>query len=665
MAVVNIRNEKTLAEMPAAITGNSRMLACHRENGELYRLFWPNVDYGQHLGSFWPGIRITVPSRQSRTKWFHLNFWKSSQRYLDNTNILETTLYSTTHHLRVTQSDFVIPNRDILVRNFELNNEGEKSERIAFFVYCNFNIEESAAQDSAYIDYTNESLVFFRRDIYFALGGSGYPLAGYQCGRRGTDTDPYRDAAKGILRGNRDHILQNTGSLSWDLGELKPREHKTITLYLTAGKNEGQVRSLLTEARSQEGGCWARETGQYWHGWLKPVLHQKIEHTAGAFNRSLLAMKLMLNKETGAPIAAPEFDPHHIYCGGYGYCWPRDAVYIAAALDEAGYHDPAGRFYYFAKSVQGRDGSWHQRYFTDGSVAPFWGRQIDQVGSVLWGYKHHYIVTGDDTFLQDIWPSLAAGADYLSDSIQSNGLPAASIDPWEDTYSQGSYSAAAVCAGLKAASDIAFLRGEKENFRHWLAASAMVKEGILKHLWSDRRSSFMRGVNRRIQENSHCDDPGDSGKVYTTKDPAGLYHFQWTDKDARIDAALLGLAYPFAILDPNDKKMAATARAIEEKLWNLNTGGIHRYEGDTYRGGNPWLITTLWLSLYHCLAGNRSRAEELYQWSLAQANQHLLLPEQADKHTGGPAWVMPLNWSHAMFVLTHLALDGSLSVQRI
>jgi oligosaccharide amylase len=664
MAVEKIRNEKTPTEMPAAIIGNSRMLACHRENGDLFRLFWPNVDYGQHLGSFWPGIRITVPGRQARTKWFHLNFWKSSQRYLDNTNILDTALSSTTHHLKVIQSDFVIPNRDILVRNFEFNNEGEKSKTIAFFVYCYFNIEESAIQNSAYVDYTNESLVFFRRKIYLALGGSGYPLAGYQCGRRGTDTDPYHDAAKGLLRGNRDHILQNAGSLSWDLGELKPQEHKTITLYLAAGKNEEQVKSLLSEARSQEGSCWLRETRQYWHGWLKPVLHQKIEHRAGAFKRSLLAMKLMLNKNSGAPIAAPEFDPHHTSCGGYGYCWPRDAVYIAAALDEAGYHDPAARLYYFAKSVQDRDGNWHQRYFTDGSVAPFWGKQIDQVGSVLWGYKHHYGITGDDRFLQDIWPSLAAGADYLSNNIQGNGLPAVSIDPWEDTYSQGTYSAAAVCAGLKAASDIAGLYGEKEMSKHWLASSARVMESILKYQWSDRRSSFMRGVNHMVQEDTLGYNPGSVGKVYTTKDPTGLYQFQWTNEDARIDAALLGLAYPFAVLNPNDKKMAATAQAIEEKLWNLKTGGIHRYEGDTYRGGNPWLITTLWLAIYHCIAGNRSRAEELCQWSLAQANQHLLLPEQADKHTGGPAWVMPLNWSHAMFVLAHLALDGRLSAQR-
>jgi glucoamylase len=665
MAVEKISNEKLLTEMPAAITGNSKMLACYRQNGELFRLFWPNIDYGQHLGCFWPGIKAALPGRQGRTKWFHLNSWKYSQRYLDNTNILESTLSSANPHLKVIQSDFVLPGSDILVRHFDIKNEGGKSENITFFVYCTFNIEESTAQDSAYIDYANKSLVFFRRNIYLALSGTGYPLAGYQCGRRGTYTDPYLDASKGLLQGNRDYILQNAGSLAWDMGELKPREDKNFTLYLTAGKNEKQVRSLLSEARSQESVCWLEETRQHWHGWLDPVLQQEKGHKPSAFNRSLLAMKLMLNKETGAAIAAPEFDPRHSACGGYGYCWPRDSVFIAAALDEAGYHDPAARIYHFAKTVQDLDGSWRQRYFTNGAVAPFWGKQIDQVGSVLWGYQHHYSLTGDDHFLQNIWPSLAAGADYLSDSIQGNGLPAASIDPWEDTYSQGTYSAAAVCAGLKAASDIANLRGEIEKSRHWLADSIMIKESILKHQWSDQRSSFMRGVNHRMKEGSCGEEPGSSGNVYNTEDPAGLYQFHWTDEDARIDAALLGLTYPFAILEPNDIKMAATAQAIEEKLWSHTAGGIHRYEGDTYRGGNPWLITTLWLSIYHCLAGNRGRAEELCQWSLAQANQHLLLPEQADKHTGGPSWVMPLNWSHAMFVLTHLALDGRLSVQRI
>jgi oligosaccharide amylase len=648
--------------MPAAIIGNSKMLACLRENGEIYRLFWPHIEYGQHLGHFWPGIRIAYPEWQGFTKWFHLNIWKNSQRYIENTNILETSLDSLTHRLRVIQSDFVLPDRDMLVRHYELINGGEKSEKITFFMYCAFNIEESAVQDGAYIDFSNNSLVFFRRNIYLALAGSGYPLAGYQCGRHGAASDPYQDASKGYLQGTRDNILQSAGSLAWDLGELKPREHKNFCLYLAAGRKEEQVRTLLAQACSKEGTIWLEKTKQFWLGWLKPGLCRAGEQAHKAYNRSLLTMKLLTSKETGASIAAPEFDPYYTACGGYGYCWPRDSVFITAALDEAGYHDLASQFYGFAASTQQPDGNWRPRYFTDGSPAPFWGYQIDQAGSVLWGYRHHYSLTGDARFIEKIWPSLEAGANYLAINIQENGLPEASFDPWEDSYGQGTYSAAAVCAGLRASSDIACVRGEKEKSKYWLASSEKVKESILKHQWSDRRGSFIRGVNHKVYKD-HYDHALHTGEnAFITEDPTGLYVTHWAGKDRRIDAALLGLVFPFAVLEPADKKVIATVRAIEENLWNHNAGGIHRYEGDGYRGGNPWLITTLWLALYHCIAGNPGRAEELYQWALAQANMHLLLPEQADKHHGGPAWVMPLNWSHAMFVLTHLALNGRLSV---
>lgn len=650
--------------MPAAIIGNSKMLACLRDNGEIFRLFWPHIEYGQHLGHFWPGIRIAYPEWQGFTKWFHLNIWASSQRYLEDTNVVETTLSSLTHHLTVIQNDFILPHNDILVRYYLLKNEGDKSEKINFFVYCAFEIEESALYDGAYVDFSNNSLVFFRRNIYLALTGFGYPLAGYQCGRRGTPSDPYQDASKGVLWGTRDNILQSAGSMAWDLGELQPGESKAFSLYLAAGHEEDQVRSLLAEAGSKRGSQWLEETRQYWQGWLGSGTRHNGNPGHPAFNRSLLTMKLLSNKETGASIAAPEFDPYYLACGGYGYCWPRDSVYIAVALDEAGFHDLAAKFYSFAKSVQDGDGSWQQRYFTDGAVAPFWGKQIDQVGSLLWGYGHHYSLTGDPDFLADMWTSLEAGAEYLANSIEENGLPAPSFDPWEDEFSQGTYSAAAVYAGLKASSEIAALRKERNKEKRWHEASETVREGILKHQWSANQNSFIRGVNRKVYKDTYDYVLSRGEKAFTAKDPTGLYETHWVGEDRRVDAALLGLVFPFAVLGPTDKRIQATVLAIEERLWNHNVGGLHRYEGDNYRGGNPWLITTLWLAVFHCMTGNRSRAEELYHWCLAQANQHLLLPEQADKNNGGPAWVLPLNWSHAMFVLTHLALQGKLSIIR-
>lgn len=650
-------------EMPEAIIGNSKMLASVRKNGEIYRLFWPRIDYGQHLGHFWAGIRVAIPQGQSFTKWFHLDEWESSQRYLDNTNILETTLTSLSNPLKATQTDYVLPLKDVLTRHYKLENTGNKSEKVSFFLYCNFEIEESVLYDGVYLDFSNHSLVFFRRNVYLAVVGCGHPLTGYQCGRRGASTDPYQEATRGALWGNRDSIRQGAGSLAWDLGEIAPGESKTLTLYLAAGREGEEVQALLADAASRAGDEWLEDTRRYWHDWLQSGTRPPggcSRHPA--YNRSLLAMKLMTCEETGASIAAPEFDPSYLACGGYGYCWPRDAVYVAAALDEAGYTKLAAGFYGFAAKVQARDGGWKQRYFTDGMAASFWGKQIDQVGTVLWGYRHHYFLTGNKGFLERTWPSLVSAANHLAGRLEDNGLPSPSFDPWEDEYAQGTYSAAAVFAGLKAAAELALVKGEKEISQKWLAASKTVQEGILKHQWSDRHNRFMRGVNRRVYRDTHDSALGRGEKAFTGTDPSGLYQTHFIGEDERVDAALLGLAFPFAVLDPLDERMQATVRAIEERLWNRRTGGLHRYEGDGYREGNPWLITTFWLSIYHCLAGNRQRAHDLCKWCLNQANQHFLLPEQADKNLGGPAWAMPLNWSHAMFLLTHLALHGRLSI---
>lgn len=662
--VVKIIKTKS-PEMPEAIIGNSKMLASLRGNGELFRLFWPYIEYGQHLGHFWPGIRLAFPDGRSFTKWFHLNVWESHQQYLGNTNILETTMSGLTHPLKVIQRDFVFPDRDILARHYEIKNEGDKSKNIAFILYCAFEIEESVLYDGAYIDFSNNSLVFFRRNIYLATAGSGHPLAGYQCGRRGTPSDPFQEASKGCLWGCRDNIRYSAGSLTWDIGELQPGESKTFSLYLAAGHREEEVQALLATADSKDGRHWLEETRRYWHGWLETGQQATGKcYNHPTYQRSLLAIKLMTSKETGASIAAPEFDPYYLSCGGYGYCWPRDSVYIAAALDEAGYHDIAEKFYHFACSVQGKDGNWQQRYFTDGSTAPTWGKQIDQVGTILWGYKHHFSLTGDNNFLNRVWPSLAAGAEYLTGNLDTNGLPSPSYDPWEDEYGQGTYSAAAVYAGLKAASELAALKGEKNSATQWRQSSETVRQAILQYQWSARHNRFIRGINHRVSRDTYEYIRGKGENAFTRADPTGLYQSHWVGKDERIDSALLGLAYPFAVLDPLDEKMQATARALEERLWNRKVGGLHRYEGDGYRGGNPWLITTFWLAIYHCMAGNRNRAGELYRWCLEQANRHLLLPEQADKNHGGPAWVMPLNWSHAMFILTHLALHGKLSTIR-
>ena len=37
----------------------------------------------------------------------------------------------------------------------------------------------------------------------------------------------------------------------------------------------------------------------------------------------------------------------------------------------------------------------------------------------------------------------------------------------------------------------------------------------------------------------------------------------------------------------------STVTSLRKQLWNTRVGGMHRYEGDSYGGGNPWPLATL------------------------------------------------------------------------
>ena len=96
--------------------------------------------------------------------------------------------------------------------------------------------------------------------------------------------------------------------------------------------------------------------------------------------------------------------------------------------------------------------------------------------------------------------------------------------------------------------------------------------------------------------------------------------------------------------------MKNTVSIIEERL-KLSNGGYLRYENDHYIGGNAWIISSLWLSLYYIEAGNIDRARELFDWVTDHADELNFLPEQIERNGNKTAWICQLSWSHAMYVI--------------
>ncbi|MCL2336185.1 MAG: glycoside hydrolase family 15 protein [Firmicutes bacterium] len=647
----------------AAVTGNGRMLACLSSQGLLTKLFWPHIDYGQHMGKFYAGLLLRDDSGHGQTRWLHQEGWHTEQHYLPSGTVIHTVYRDDYRLFVLEQWSFVLPDTDILINRYLIKNTGGDTIAPVFMLYFSFLPNESDQYDSMYIDFDAFAAVQYRRHVYLAVGAlEDLTPYGYHCGRIDTPSDPLEQISCGQFQANQINLGRSAGSLGWETGPIKQGGFTFVTTYLAAGQNSDQVMEKIRGLKSKGPEEWLPETQRYWRGWVKEGYWPNAKadedtRPAALYRRSLLTVRL-LQDDSGALIAAPEFDPRYRLSGGYGYCWMRDALYSAMALDEAGYRKEAEKFYLFAISTQTSWGDWQQRYFTDGSWAPGWGRQIDQTGSILWGFLHHHRLSKNADFIALVWPAIQKAADYLTANLADNNLPQPSIDPWEERLSQGTYSAAAVYAGLRAAALMARELGDPEQAGRWQTAADKIRLAIISLQWNPSLNCFYRGVSKRIDEGEYHYLRDQGFKVWTAKDPSGIYTTFWREADDNIDSATLALGFPFNVLPPGDKKLTAAAQVIESTLWNHRVGGLHRYAGDTYAGGNPWIITTLWLALHLFREGNRKHAKEMLSWCVDNANHNRLLPEQVHKENGGPAWVVPLKWSHAMYTLTFLALHG-------
>ena len=116
-----------------------------------------------------------------------------------------------------------------------------------------------------------------------------------------------------------------------------------------------------------------------------------------------------------------------------------------------------------------------------------------------------------------------------------------------------------------------------------------------------------------------------------------------------MDISILGSVEPFSVFKPKEKKIKNTVEKINLTL-RTYTGGYKRFEEDNYMGGNPWVISNLWMALYYLKNGENTKARETVSYVLRTVNENDLLPEQMNNDTK-QRWVIGLGWSHAMFII--------------
>lgn len=390
------------------------------------------------------------------------------------------------------------------------------------------------------------------------------------------------------------------------------------------------------------------------------------EPVRSLYDRSLLTLRQMQDP-TGGIIAAPEFQFEFTACGGYGYCWGRDAGFISLAMDTAGMYEESEHFYTYMAKCQAEDGSFLHRHDMHGNLGPSWGLlQPDETGSVLFGLWQHVKLSGRTEAASRLQSMVERAAHWLAACrFEDTEWICDGFDLWEEREGVHLYSVAAAVAGLRAAADLA----EKMNWpvpATWRNRADTLSRLIEENLMSSANSGKASFARTLFLKNPTAQPTLSDSTASTIKSrnpeliqsptaaqkAAGLLPLRWSS-DYVVDVSLLGVVEPFASVSKKyaEEMLPQLCRTIRKTLWRKGVGGIGRYEGDHYRDGQPWILTTLWLALAAARCGEHSIVRECCEWVLKHTPREGQLPEQIDPVSGEPSWVMPLTWSHAMFVL--------------
>ncbi len=635
-----------------AIIGGKDITASYTNHGELLRLMYNTPDFRQFLDFFHTGVKVN----DSCIIYLHDDQNnRYNQYYTEDTNVLNTEIENTYFNLEIKQIDFVSMKNNVLIKRYILKNNNIIDLNVNFLMHSKLlsnsnNMVGSKIENNVLLQYSHNSTMcmFSKNNI------NAHQL-------NGTDNN----IGSGIIH-DKDYIgMSSDSSINYELGVIKPGETKELDIYLYVFENDKvsveEMWKKVENLRKLDVAADQVATQRYWKKYVKDHINIELKEETSEYNkkfnkiykRSILLFPLLTNKDTGGVAAAVEVDENLTQCGRYGYCWPRDAVFITRAFDKVKMEKETEKFYkIFCKNTQSKNGMWEQRFYTDGRLAPCWGYQIDETAGVVFGAYEHYKITGDKKFLKDVLKMCENAVKFLciymdnilglhddSDIVKNeiektyhtedrNKLPV-SYDLWEMNEGVHLYSLASIYAAFNCIMkmyDVFKPEYEEKNRLKLESVNKLEK----------KMNFYKKEIEKYIDENLYNEN---------TKT------LKRNTKDELVDISLIGAVVPFEMYNPKEKRVQNTIEKINMTL-RTYTGGYLRFEGDHYREGNsPWSISTLWMAMYYKEIGENKKAQECIDFIVNSCNEHGLLGEQIDNQTMKPNWVIGLAWAHAMFIL--------------
>ena len=638
-----------------AIIGNKNILATYTQKGELQRLYFPSKDNKQYINFFHTGVRVN----KSDLIYLHDDINNNYKQYYDtDTNILNTEITNTYFNLITLQTDYIPLKENVLIKKYTFLNEGTIDLNIEFYIHSELLSDKN---NFVGCKITDGGMIQYAHDFAVSTFAKDAKLLSHQI-------NGSKETIKRCEIQDKDYIgMSKDSSISYDIGQIKPNAKKElyICILIDENKNVSEMEEEIDRIKKLDLKKEYLDTKNYWRKYvknhngleLKESDNKYEEKIYEIYKRSILLFPLLSNPETGGIIASPEIDEDFTKCGRYAYCWPRDAVFIANALDILKMEKDTEKFYkVFCKKTQSKNGMWEQRFFTDGKLAPCWGYQVDETASVVYGVYNHYEYTKSEKFLKSVLPMCEKAVDFLKkyvkdwleinvteddkkdvvkeeieNMVKQNGHKYhVSYDLWEMCEGIHLYSLASIYSAFDSMLKIYEVLGsDVSGFEN----NRLKEEKISKN--KKVLEKLLVEIKKYINTNLYDEEQ----KCYVRN-----------TEDKEMDISLIGTVVPFNVFKPKEKKIQNTIERINMSL-RTYTGGCKRFEGDHYMGGEPWVIANLWMTLYYIETGEKKKAKETFDFVLKTAGKHSLLGEQIDNNTLKPNWVIGLGWSHAMFIL--------------
>ncbi|MEZ5833741.1 MAG: glycoside hydrolase family 15 protein [Dongiaceae bacterium] len=365
-------------------------------------------------------------------------------------------------------------------------------------------------------------------------------------------------------------------------------------------------------------------TLDWWHNWVRgcsiPFEWQE------AVVRAAITLKLCNFEETGAIVAAlttsiPEA-PNTVRNWDYRYCWIRDSFFVIRVLNALGVTRTMEDYIRFITDIV--DDA------RDGNIQPVFGISRESnleetIGEDLAGYRGMGPVRiGNQAYVQvqnDVYGALVLACTHvffdkrltrqsanmsLFEQLEAIGRRAEALfdqpdaGPWElrNSAAVHTFSSIMSWAACDRLAKIAAALGRHDRVDRWRAAAERLRDTILQRAWSEKRNALV-----------------------STFDGHDL------------DASML-LVEPLGFLKADDPRYRMTVEAIGAELKHGDFLFRYVVADDFGRPETAFTICTFWYIDALVALGRREEARALFETMLARRNRHGLLSEDIAMATG-------------------------------